>query len=398
MKTHILIIFSAFLSLNSYGQIIFEKGYFIDNSDQKTECLIKNNDWKNNPTSFKYKLSIDGIERERYLSNTKEFVVYDYSKYIRFEGDVERSSKILRELTYEKNPVFNKEQIFLKVLIEGEASLYLYEGTNLKKFFFNVHSDSIEQLIHIAYLNLDSKISKNNYFRQQLWNKLKCNSNTIDEIKKLKFKNTSLNNFFLLYNKCKQASYLDYTNLKKRKLFKLNIKLGLDNSKFRIQNALASPSYHFENSLSLRIGFEVEYILPFNKNKWALFLEPSFQSYKGKSEENNVSSTISFNSIELPVGVKHNFFLDKESKLFLTASLNFDFLLYSDLLFNTNSKLDLESRNNLAFGIGYQKFDKYSVEFRFQTPQELLSDFVFWTSNYNTMSLIFGYTFYTNHP
>lgn len=46
-------IFITLLTINCYSQISYEKGYYIDNSGQKTECLIKNNDWLRDPTDFK---------------------------------------------------------------------------------------------------------------------------------------------------------------------------------------------------------------------------------------------------------------------------------------------------------------------------------------------------------
>ncbi|MFB1040707.1 MAG: tRNA modification GTPase, partial [Polaribacter sp.] len=61
---------------------------------------------------------------------------------------------------------------------------------------------------------------------------------------------------------------------------------------------------------------------------------------------------------------------------------------------STYNSLDVKSRNNLAFGIGYKLNDKYGLEMRYQTSREILSDFVFWNSNYNTLSIIFGYSFF----
>jgi hypothetical protein len=48
-----------FLFSFSYAQITFEKGYFINNSGDRTECFIKNIDWRDNPTKFEYKMQID---------------------------------------------------------------------------------------------------------------------------------------------------------------------------------------------------------------------------------------------------------------------------------------------------------------------------------------------------
>lgn len=44
------------VNLQVFSQINFEKGFFIKNSNEKIECLIKNNDWNKNPTDFEYKI------------------------------------------------------------------------------------------------------------------------------------------------------------------------------------------------------------------------------------------------------------------------------------------------------------------------------------------------------
>jgi len=41
--------------LKSQAQIKFESGYFIDKDGKRTDCLIQNRGWKNNPTEFHYK-------------------------------------------------------------------------------------------------------------------------------------------------------------------------------------------------------------------------------------------------------------------------------------------------------------------------------------------------------
>lgn len=55
MKKQLLIL-TVLLSLITNAQIIFEKGYYITNDDQKIDCFIKNNDWKYNPSEFDYQL------------------------------------------------------------------------------------------------------------------------------------------------------------------------------------------------------------------------------------------------------------------------------------------------------------------------------------------------------
>ncbi len=42
MKQKLLVVFTTILSSNCFAQILFEKGYYIDNSNLKIDCFIKN--------------------------------------------------------------------------------------------------------------------------------------------------------------------------------------------------------------------------------------------------------------------------------------------------------------------------------------------------------------------
>ncbi len=57
-------------------------------------------------------------------------------------------------------------------------------------------------------------------------------------------------------------------------------------------------------------------------------------------------------------------------------------------------ELDIKSRRNLAFGAGYKFKDRYGLELRYQTNREVLSDYVYWISDYNTLSIIVGYSLF----
>ncbi|WP_417619381.1 hypothetical protein [Oceanihabitans sediminis] len=73
MKKNLLFILIVILSANCYSQIIYENGYYIDNSGNKVDCLIKNVDWKDNPTSFEYKLTENSDKNIATLNTVKEF-------------------------------------------------------------------------------------------------------------------------------------------------------------------------------------------------------------------------------------------------------------------------------------------------------------------------------------
>lgn len=63
----------------------------------------------------------------------------------------------------------------------------------------------------------------------------------------------------------------------------------------------------------------------------------------------------------------------------------YDFALKSKV-----RNLDVESGMNAALGIGYNYNNLYSLEFRYYTSRNILTDYAAWTSDYKTISILFG--------
>ena len=133
------------VSLSSFSQITFEKAYFIDNNGLKTECLIKNSDWVNNPVNFEFKLSADDTPKTMDVSSVKEFGIYNFSRYVSADVKIDRSKTKQTELTRLKDPEWSDERLFLKVLIDGKATLYYYQDFYHTRFFYSVDNSQIEQ-------------------------------------------------------------------------------------------------------------------------------------------------------------------------------------------------------------------------------------------------------------
>ena len=112
MKKEILILLTAILSLNCYSQISFEKGYFINNNEEKINCLIKTVDWNNNPSEIEYKLSEKDIVKTVTAEFVKEFSIDNNSKYITAKVNIDRSGNTLNKLNEKRNPIFNEVKIF----------------------------------------------------------------------------------------------------------------------------------------------------------------------------------------------------------------------------------------------------------------------------------------------
>ncbi|MGB1393605.1 MAG: tRNA modification GTPase [Flavobacteriaceae bacterium] len=392
MKKQILLLLTTILSLNSYSQINFDKGYFINDSNQKVDCLIKNIDWKNNPTEFEYKLTNNSDTQKATIKTVKEFGIHNMSKYVRYSVKIDRSSDLINKMSNVKNSVFKEEELFLKVLIEGKANLYSFEDSNLKRYFYSLDNSNVEQLIFKQYINSDNQVGTNKKYKQQLWDNLKCSSFEMDKIKKMEYKKKELVSFFEEYNKCNNQEFIKYEEKQKRDLFNLSIRPGLNSSSLVIYNSSSSlRRTDYGNKMTFRIGLESEIVMGFNKNKWAILIEPTYQYYKAEEEPvTNLSNTnVDYKSIEVPVGLRHYFFLNKSSKIFINGSFISEIILDSKV-----RNLDVKSDVNFAMGLGYNYNNMYSVELRYQTNRDVLTNYILWNSEYKTISVIFGYTLF----
>lgn len=184
-------------SLNCFSQIVFKKGYFINNENEKIDCLIKNKDWKDNPSEFEYKFTAESEPQIATIEGVSEFGMYNFSKYSRHNVYIDRSSIIMGQLSNVRKPELKEEVLLLKVLVEGEASVYSYVDGNLQRFFYLRDADlGVEPLIYKKYLDGSNNVVENAEYKQQLWNNLKCESIQRSSFKNLDYDRGDLVRFF----------------------------------------------------------------------------------------------------------------------------------------------------------------------------------------------------------
>ncbi len=393
--------------LSCYSQIVFEEGYFIDETGHRIDCLIKNVNWKNNPDGFEYKLHENTEIKRTGIQDAKEFGIDSISKYVRASVQIDRSSDKTSYLDDKREPVFHEEQLFLKVLIEGKASLYMYEDEGVKRFFYKKEDSEIKQLVYKRYVLNDDRIIENNKFRQQLFFDLKCPGIHEYQVESLSYDKNELYRFFIDYCECTNTGFISYKRKSKRDFFNLTVRPGVSMSSLSISNYLSdSRDIKFDNSITFRFGLEAEFILPFNKNKWSVIAEPTYQNYRSekKMEEGSVyggilTANVDYKSIELPLGIRHYFYFKNGNKAFLNVFYIMDYAVNSTIVFSRDdysflNSLEPDARNNLAIGAGYKFKEKYCLELRYQTEQDVLCRYIYYYSGYTTISVILGYTLF----
>lgn len=400
MKIKLLLLLLVLTATHSYGQIKFEKGYLIDNENYKTDCLIKNYDWKNNPSELEYKLSENDKVKKSNLFSIKEFGIYGISKFIRFDTKIDRSSEELTTLSTQRNPVWSEERLFLKVLVEGKACLYQYRDRNFVRYFYTVSDSSLRQLIYKEYYATEKGVACNNDFRQQLWNDVR-NVETTSSIENINYTQSELESYFKQYNQNEQQLTVSYNNNKNRDFLVIRITPGINYSTLSVMQNIYGAAITKDQNLNFRIGMEADFILPFNKNKWGIIFAPSYQYFNSSTQNGSYKVDVDYKSLEFPLGLRYSLFLNDDLKVFING------FLIPKLVFNFNSTVDitfgysknhLDVTNNSSYAIGGGiDYKKLSLEFRYYSNSNLLRTYRNAWTEYHRFSFILGYTLFKIH-
>jgi len=407
MKKRLLFTTLLIIAINiaCYSQGKFEKAYFIDNNNKRTECLIYNNDWKNNPISFRYKLDMDSDIQRETINNVKEFSLSNNIKFQRYVVDIDISSNDNGKLSSTKRAEYKRDTIFLSQLVDGEASLYRYQNANGIKYFFRMNDSECKQLIYKKYYGsqvingiLKEVIKKNIRFKQQLLNNLKNDALSARYIKSLNYKKNDLVKCFVKYNASKNADYIVSTGLENRKVFAFGVRSGIRNLSYSLKQLHSSRNnIDFGNEQNISIGFEVECILPFNNGRWSLYIEPIYQYLRSEGESARGKGVLDYKSIEIPLGLRYNYNFKKHSKIFLNIAYAKDWPI--------NSKISIEEHNRhedikiyntgiIFAGFGYAYNNKFSIEFKQAISRSQQLVIGGWTSDIMSSSIILGYNIF----
>jgi len=383
----VIVLSCAFLQV--FGQVEYEKGYFINNDGVRSDCFIKNSDWFGSPDKIRYKNSESSEPVSLNVSEVKELGVGD-AKFIRKALTAELATRDIRKLTVNKHPEWKEQTLFLRVLVEGKANLYHHRVKGFDYFFFSVDGGDIKQLVYKLYLLTEEEIRNNVYYHtnanygqnreyiNQLQTFVYCASFSTEKVKQVKYERKPLAKYFTDYNACHGIVAVDREKHSKQKLH-LKIAPGIGTGSQTRTGTVTSIDYG--TGTDYRLGAELEFVLPFNRNKWSLFLEPAYHSFKTTGR-----NAVTYQSIEPTLGARYYFFLGKNASLFLNAGMVGDVALtYAARDFNATGV-------SISFsgGGGFQ-YKKFSIEARQYSTRRLLTDGSDTWLNFQKFSFILGY-------
>lgn len=404
-----------FCSFYSNAQIQFEEGYYIDNSGNRVETLIRNKGWLNNPTDFTYQSSPNSSSRTATIQEVMEFGVGEHLKYIRFTGEVDISPQHLKSLDDYPEPKFLRETVFLKVLLEGEVDLYKLKTGSKERYYIKEKGQDIQPLIFKKYLQAD-KMATNYKYRNQLYSSFNCQDVSAKELTKIDYKEKDLLEYFKNYHICRNSDYKIYKEKGKIGDFNLSVKGGIDFSSLEIESGYNAGGTSESYPPNLRLGVEAEVVFPFLRNKWGVFLESTYRrntfkkSYMAHRPFAFTAADLSMelNYITLTGGIRHYMFVNESSKLFINFAGVVDAPISTHILFERDDRYvlnpELETvKTSLYFsgGLGFNYNNGLSAEVRYELPKRLSGKenipgnyFLDWRSTTSTVSLILGYRFF----
>lgn len=380
----------------AFAQPAFQPGYFIDHNGERVSCLIKNLDWKDTPQKFTYRLQADRPPVEANPADIQEFGIEGVARFIRAKVKIDRSSEQNAQLKYkDRQPNWSSETLFLEVLLQGTASLYLYRENITQRFFYKASpTDTLSQLVHKKYLNTQRDIVYNNRFRQQLWAQVNCEDKAVDQFDNVRYTENSLLHFFKQYHECLNASFDTYQPNTRRGEIRLSVVPGLHMAGATLSSSVEGvQDLDFGRRVGYRFGLEVDYVLPINNGVWSIVFEPTWQTFQDNATNLQNSGEISFTNIELPLGGRRHVPLPRGNELFL------DVFYVSNFTIDFGSSIDIEggdsfgitTGNGMAVGLGVQ-VKRFRGGLRLYTNIELLNDFLDTISTrYSRVLLYSGY-------
>jgi hypothetical protein len=386
MRRPLLTLIALFVSFSSFSQIRFEPGYYIDLVGKRVDCLIRNADWKNSPSTFTYKLTETGETQQMNVTDLTEFKVGD-NKFIAAEVQYDGASQDLKKIGVLSSPEWTKGRLILKVLVDGTAKLYQYATKELTLFFYKVNDSPIEQLVFKNYISPTdhTQLLSNRMYLAQLNTKVHCDKMTIVDNRAVSYDGSSLSKHFRTYNSC--VGDIPEKRNSERKALVIALTPGVDLSQMTAERS-SGRDYNFDNKTNFRMGLELEFTLPFKQGKWATIIEPTFQ-YFNSTDQNDF--TIEYTSLEIPLGLRHKFFVGDKHYIFVDAMALLDFPIKHAHLARPNEVIKTyKGVEGFAGGIGYA-FRKFSIEARYYPQRVRVDGSGDYEYRYKKTSVIIGF-------
>ncbi|SNT38350.1 hypothetical protein SAMN05421640_3677 [Ekhidna lutea] len=354
-------LFMFFISQALFSQKNYIEGIIITNSGDSIIGFIDYKNWDKNPLEINYKPNLQKESISYNPSQVKEFRVGG-DTYISAYIDREISSVKVDEL--ERNSVLNlvSDSVFLRVLISGKKSLYIYKHENGKANFY-IKTDKIELLKYKRYYVTENR---NNYALESkiYLNQLDQYLNECDQNMKLsntKYQQNSLIKLFTIYYENCLGVQVKTETKSKDKLINSGVLAGitLSSLEFKSSSNRRYTQMDSESSVDPVVGGFLELILPRTREKWSVNNEllittysiaGEYIDYTNEQDYRIINSDFNFSYLKLNTLVRY--YILHNPNIYLESGITNSLMISS-----TNT-----SQHNIQFYSTSRQYDEPAIE------------------------------------
>ncbi|GEM_PF-4807982 len=387
----------------SYAQDNFKEGTIWFDDNRKEDVQILDEDWRYNPEHFLYRSAKEESSQRGDLKSISSFQIGAEVKYLKAVVDIDQSPDQTGSLSTFRAPDFVSKEVFLKVIVASGMSLLSYNSPKYKRFYILDKSGEFHPLIFKRYSPFSRQIGTNEEYKNQL--KTLFPGLEDRDYENLAYSEKDLSRFLLDYQNARQIEALHFQAIRSKPQFDIQLKFtanGHNTSVANDNNALSlDEPDNFKSSFAF--GLSLGWQLPFDNNRWLLFIEPSYLKYNQIVEENQAFGfngsvlyrhELRYESINCPLLIRRSFYLNQRHSLFINGGLLMDFPIKTEFQRDDFwQPLDLGWNFSPIIGLGYQ-YQNWSAEFRFNHFRDLAAKYVEWTIDQSTLGLILAYDIY----
>lgn len=371
MKKALLLLLSLITGI-SFGQIKFEPGYIIMDNGTITPCQVKNRDWRLTPKEFECRASENAVPYEATLKNTTEVGVAN-RVFTKYTVDIEQSNSELAYLDDKEYTKYKSLTVFLELLVDGEIRLYKYHNRGIPKYFYKQQGGQPIPLEYKMYKQ-GTKILYNRTYKSTLQQLMGSRITQTELFRTVEYNDTDLITLFRQYNGVTTpvtqdispaGAKADTTAVASGRpqitKGKVSARIGAGIILQSLKTANPAPNeddFDFGSKANALFTVEGEWLLPFNRNKWGLFLGVTRQTYSNSGKgtlgtpENGYTSTwkADYHAWDFSIGGRYYMYLNTATRLFANAGY----------IYSLNDKDDaLQHRYTNTFGTYEREYKAY---------------------------------------
>ncbi|WP_284652388.1 hypothetical protein [Flavobacterium terrisoli] len=402
MKNILCCAFFFLMTSISFAQDAFEKGYYINSKGVKVEGYLQIVNFENINATEKLTFKKD-LKEEVVKLSTDEIVEFGVGEELKFQKATFQMDDMSfhKDFTYQKELQLKTVTLFLNVLIEGEATLYSYDGGNDLKYFYSLKSkgSSISQLTYKKYISGET-IKENNDYKETLFKEVKCESQTFNEYVSLKYEKEKLLPIFEKFNKCNNSDFKVYKN-------KFEKKVDI--------NIIAMVGVNRFDSEFFGFGFGGEFEVVTPSEKLSFFGKLKFESVNAEFRDSHYSAMdfnlneniydANYKAFDLIFGIRYTFKINNNHKIFVSGAGGVNSPKVTGTLIKrvTNGSGSYETKYNINYseidffpslGLGYLYKGKYGIDLEFDIQKTVFRELGYdFTVKYNKIGLNLRYIF-----